>query len=285
MTQGCDLRHPKDCYYWTKKESGCKRGSACCYLHNEEKEFKFLETIKIDEQESSFVKPKVKDMFACKKCNRKFKHNDTLEQHITLTHKNNFYGKIITYDGWENETEKSTDNNEVFEEEIGYHYCDQCDLKDSQNENILKHSDIEHKSNVHKCDFCEFQTENKDGLIKHEKVVHQAKNFPCNICNYKTIQKISLQYHMKSIHNDKTCITCIECKPNKKIQTNELFECFDCEEYCCQTCKNTIKFQKEVQKYLKLEFEPHQFICSKCMKTRFKTRYDEMIKRKETLYF
>ena len=82
---------------------------------------------------------------------------------------------------------------------------------------------------------------------------------------------------MKSVHNDKTQVSCVECKPNKEIETNEIFECLDCELYCCETCKDSINYQDKVQQYFKFTFtfEPHQFMCIKCVKSRYKTRYEE----------
>ena len=68
--------------------------------------------------------------------------------------------------------------------------------------------------------------------------VHQVKYHTCSHCDYKTIQNISLQYHIKITHQDITFINCIECKPNRKIESKEMFECFDCEQCCCQSCKD-----------------------------------------------
>ena len=161
-----------------------------------------------------------------------------------------------------------------------YNYCDQCDFKDTQKENILNHVENEHIVINNKCDFCEFKATTTEDLVTHVQIVHQVTNFSCNICNFKTVQKISLQYHMKSYHNDKTHISCVECKrlnkPNDKIETKELFECFDCELYCCQNCKNTIKYQEKAQQYLKITFEPHQFMCNTCVKSNFKRRSEEL---------
>ena len=74
-------------------------------------------------------------------------------------------------------------------------------------------------------------------------------------------------------------ISCVECKhlgkPNDKIETNELWECLDCELYCCQNCKDSIKYQDKVQQYCNITFEPHQFMCNKCVKAKLKTRSEE----------
>ena len=37
--QRCQQRHPRDCWYWTSKQEGCKIGESCQYIHVDSKRY------------------------------------------------------------------------------------------------------------------------------------------------------------------------------------------------------------------------------------------------------
>ena len=88
MTQGCKYRHPKDCYFWTKKKSGCSRGTSCKYFHSDEKRFKSFVTETID----------TKKVFSCDHCDKAYIDINVLKIHKEIKHemKNEYYENLNT---------------------------------------------------------------------------------------------------------------------------------------------------------------------------------------------
>ena len=63
--KGCQEKHPKDCQYWLKCETGCSRGDTCMYLHCGEKKCKSRDDNTATEENIEY---------SCDKCN--FKYED-----------------------------------------------------------------------------------------------------------------------------------------------------------------------------------------------------------------
>jgi len=122
--------------------------------------------------------------FTCDKCDKKYRENNALQQHIKSIH-----SKIKDYK------------------------CNKCDFKCSQHGHLKSHVKFVHlKIKDYKCHKCDFKCSTNGHLKIHVKFVHdKIKNHECNLCDYKCSDKNSLQKHIKAIHDKIRNFNCDKC--------------------------------------------------------------------------
>ena len=118
----------------------CER-NLCQFRHNNEND-KLSDLEKVVKENYEEIIVKVDDMFACNKCNNKFQCNDTLEQHIKLTHTKEMYT------------------------------CEFCDFESDQKEKLTMHIKASHELSCNMCD-TKFVTQN--GLDLHMNFKHHVE--------------------------------------------------------------------------------------------------------------
>ena len=125
-----------------------------------------------------------KDPFPCPKCDKIFKHKNSLTKHLTDVH-----GKLS-------------------------HICPVCHKKLANPRSLKVHVKTHNKFNQpverapkmysfenERCDKCEKRFKDNGALRVHQKGVHGAKEFQCKLCNYQTSYAENMKKHVKGIHN------------------------------------------------------------------------------------
>ena len=100
-------------------------------------------------------------------------------------------------------------------------FCDQCGIKVSSKESLLRHKNTIHGGNKKfKCTQCPFKCTRVDNLAIHIQSIHEGVKYPCGQCNYKATQSGHLSQHIKKYHNDKSELE-LESTFNKSDHTND----------------------------------------------------------------
>ena len=232
--QGCLLRHPKNCFYWGKKEEGCRRKNVCQYLHRDSKKY-------------CLVKPKVNDMFPCNKCKNKFTCSDSLDQHIKITHNTKMYS-CDACDYKATEEIKIKTHKDVVHKNV--YSCEFCEFESEQNDKLTMHMKSNHELS---CDICETKFVTENSLNMHMNYKHHKENMNEN--------KVLCEWCKNNI-GQKICIDCSKncCDPcaigvnqnskeivdralrrgiiNKALETKELI-CIGCINKRCDAIRKT----------------------------------------------
>ena len=170
MTQGCKSRHPKDCYFWTKKESGCHRGSSCKYNHDKKKRFKNKLTETVD----------TKEKYPCDQCDKTYFDINVLKIHKEFKHENQ-------NDSLENINAEMKEN--ISCNKFQQKFTEMNELK-VQQETERENNKITSKVTNDELNFgkgqkdfmnaCEYKTTQKDDLKTHLKDIHQIEYYSCD---------------------------------------------------------------------------------------------------------
>ena len=179
--KACSARHPRHCRYWSTKAEGCKRESACQYLHISSKRFIVADTnVKRNEDQnlpdesvvepaSNLAEPVIessKEKFICNVCDLLCDDEEVLTEHTTAAHENEYHCVICgTSHNWQKEL-----TNHITYMHQNYS-CDRCEFVSYGQIMMEDHIATSHVQLS--CDVCDFTAKNKGGLTRHKNAKHE----------------------------------------------------------------------------------------------------------------
>ena len=152
-----------------------------------------------------------KNDIICQKCDKTFKHAQTLAQHNASIHEKKMFK------------------------------CDQCDYQCTRTENLNAHIRHDHEMIPYKniCTICEKSYKESRDLKLHVMVIHEGKYLKCEDCDAQFSSVSGVRRHKREVH-DQIPIKCSHCdfsclkandlrKHKESMHTNTDFKCCDCD--------------------------------------------------------
>jgi uncharacterized Zn-finger protein len=176
----------------------------------------------------------------CTICNKLFRTNFKLKQHM-LTHEENNAKYICNYEACNKAFKSRIGLKEhiarLHTEEFNF-TCDICDKKFLLRSYFRAHQKIHSKVRNFSCSMCEKTFKTKHHLVNHENFHYGIKLFVCDICQKSFTTKTNLDIHAKS-HTQQ-------------------------EQYECDVCNKLFKTKNYLRVHKKTHNKDVQFECSEC---------------------
>lgn len=109
--------------------------------------------------------------FTCNLCNRGFKTQASLSNHVKTVH-----------------------------EGLRPFRCQYCDFSSSNKSNLVIHERQHTGEKPYTCEHCDYRSADRNSLKKHLLRHSGVKKFFCKLCEFGTIQAVNLGYHYNSCH-------------------------------------------------------------------------------------
>ena len=140
--------------------------------------------------------------YKCEKCEKTFKNKGNLRQHISSIHE----GKVYQCEKCEKHFKKRSNlKRHVSSFHKGFKVkCPECGQDFADNSGLLRHKKRKHEKGFrvydHTCNQCDKTFTQSCDLNRHVQSVYDGKKFKCNQCAKEFLSKYSVNRHQRSAH-------------------------------------------------------------------------------------
>jgi len=231
-----------------------------------------------------------KPEFRCEVCQKVFKQNRILKEHMDIHAEPKF---ICNLDGCDKKFHSKSNYNahiDVIHLKNKTESCDVCG-KMFYNKTLLRKHKASHGSNQFECPHCDYVAKCKKTINSHIKAIHYEDTAVCPICHKTVSNQNILKSHINRVHNGQKMFGCRKCSMKffskyDLLQHEKTHEPADGDESLrCSICSVVFKNMKNLKNHLDYVHrnpEP-KHVCYQCGKGFKKTyhlnRHLEMHKR------
>ena len=243
--------------------------------------------------------------FACNMCQRRFKENGNLKNHIKFTHMGVKDVKCTYCNFTTRQDSNMKEHITALHSNIKTHKCPACDFKSAYARSVKNHIAVIHGTEkiacslcdhvsttkgalkyhnrsvhvekqakaIHQCPECDHKTHSgKSDLMRHINAIHKGeKPLKCGQCDYATREKQSLKYHVKAVHDKNKDNHCPHCGYKtalpQALQTHIKRVHLKVRDKKCPNCDYASYSQEHLTNHIKNVHEKlKDFICPQCFK-------------------
>ncbi|CAB3223842.1 unnamed protein product [Arctia plantaginis] len=223
------------------------------------------------------ISRKVKDLFICKICEKKYGSKMWYFKHLKsckLEEVNNSTGTEIKIHEYNKILKcKKTKKRQNF-----LHCCGVCKFSSNNGDDITKHLEGHWINNDLQCTLCEFIGKDQAAIAAHRYNHYAAKtsSFTCHICQKKTKSQLTLQFHYRKVHLNKIGGLCSQPQCDKAYNSWKLWKRHEKLHshpgYICDFCGQKYRYKHSIVEHLANHVNPATYVCDVCGKTFLRLR-------------
>ena len=217
----------------------------------------------------------------CPQCDAKFKHRNSLKDHVVGVHegKRPYLCSICGADY----TQKANLRRHIDQvhEKTKRFTCALCDRAFGRKIHMEEHVSKVHEGIKFQCSMCDAKYSHKPNLEGHIALVHEKKKVNhCTICDTSFTTKSYLTKHLAQVHEKKSKVSCTLCDAvlgNKDSLKAHIESIHEGKRHVCDICGHSAAYSQSLREHIKIVHEGKKIvkkkynrppkICSVCQKS------------------